>query len=121
MGPGDTLDIDPSLDNNSNGPIYVFMEVEYDSSIYELKVTGSWKNVEGNVYAYVEGDSMKAVPEDDDAVLTGTLKVIAEGKAFSNLTADDMEVKVHGHGILTSICRDGVGQAWEDYQNGGKQ
>ena len=62
-----------------------------------------------------------ALPKGDDAVLTATLKVIAEGKAFSNLTADDMEVKVHGYGILTSISRDGVGDAWEDYQNGGKQ
>ena len=61
---------------------------------------------------------MKVLEQGEDATLTGTLTVIKE-KNFTSVTADDMLVNVTGYGILTSISRSGVGDAWEDYQNGG--
>lgn len=80
----------------------------------------NWTAVGDGVYAYTENGKMKAVPQDDDVTLIGTLTV-KENSDFGHVTKADMKVTVTGMGIRTSICSEGVSEAWGDYQNGGKQ
>ena len=123
--PEDTMTISPSLTNMSNGPIYEFMRVEFDPSIYsfELDKDSEWKAVTGedNLYAHAEGNTMISIAKNGSPSLTGTLTVIADAGSFSSVTAEDMKVTVTGYGIMTSVCSSAVDQAWVDYTNGGNQ
>ena len=117
--PGDTMTINPTMTNKSNGAIYAFMKVNYDSSIYDFDLAegSSWKIVDGesNVYAYAEGSSMISVAEGEYAALDGTLSV-KEDVAVSSLTESNMKVTVTGCGLLTSTSESGIVAAWERYQ-----
>ena len=124
LGPGDEQTINPAIENESNGSIYEFMLLSYDPSVYSFELDDScgWVTVPGvdNLYAYAQGNTMTAVDKGEGPELLGTMTVIADGAEYSDLVDDDMLITVDAYGIMSSVSRSAVGEAWEDYENGGK-
>ena len=120
--PEQTQRISPTVSNTSpTERVYVFMKLDYNSSVYSNKAPTGWYLLDSasHLYAYGTDSEMTEVAIGGSATLDTTLKVIASGSAFEALTNQDMKVVVTAYGISSAVSRNTPSEAWQDYQAGG--
>lgn len=102
--PGSEQSVSTSIENTGTEKMYVFVRFDVgtvdDSPIYSFTTSG-WSAVDtGNagelLFVYGSNDSPTALTPGQSAAMSGTLKVIATGADFVDLTDNDFAVTVTG-------------------------
>lgn len=103
--PGSEQSVSTSITNTGTEKMYVFVRFDTSttssgSSIYSFTTSG-WSPVDtGNpgelLFVYGSTDAPTCILPGETASMSGTLKVVATGTDFVDLTDDDFAVKVTG-------------------------
>lgn len=108
VGPGDSLEVTPVIDNTTTEEMYVFIEIDVPEAngepLYTLDANDDWILVEENAdsYVYAYGDEQMTVlnPGEQTEQLTSKITM----KEISNAEyayIDDIGISIKGYGIDT--------------------
>ncbi len=122
LGPGDSQSIAPKIENTGTEKMYVFIRINCsDNNIYSFTPSGSWSLVDTGVagemvYAYGEPT---ALTPGESATLSGTMTVVANNAAFSELADDALYYTVTGCAIGVDAESSGAAALYNEYLSSG--
>lgn len=121
LGPGDTQSIAPSITNTGTEKMYVFIRINCsDDGIYSFTPSGSWTAVDAGVgeMVYCYGEPTALTP-GESATLSGTMTVVANNAAFSELADDALYYTVTGCAIGVDAESSGAAALYNEYLSSG--
>lgn len=122
LGPGDSQSIAPRIENTGTDKMYVFIRINCsDDGVYSFTPSGNWTAVETPgvgemVYSYGEPTAIKP---GESATLSGTMTVVVDNAAYSELADDALYYTVTGCAIGTDAETSGASALYNEYLSSG--
>lgn len=119
VGPGDSFDAKPIVNNDSTEEMYVFIQVDMpttgDGALYSLDVDSEWVSISANdgtfIYAYAGSEMTVLQPGDSTSALMEQMTM----REISNVEyagIDDINVTITGYAIGTEDISTDPVEAW---------